>query len=340
MLAISGAFLSGCRSHPARPTITFTRIPIADSGGSEKHDIIEGRVTGGRADQQIVLYAKSGVWWVQPLAAEPFTRVQKSTKWSNATHLGTEYAALLVDPGFRAPATMPQLPPVEGAVAAIASVPGGKTQPSKTISFSGYEWRLRDAPSARGGGNGYDPANVWVDADGRMHLRIAKSANDWSCAEASLTRSLGFGTYSFTVEDTSSIDPAAVLGMFTFDYSGADENYHEMAIEISRWGDPLIKGGQYVVQPYYVAANVARFSIPRGTLTHSFRWHPGVVSFRTVKGSKADASLAAVAEHTFTSGIPTHGIESARMNLYVFRSAKIPFAQASEVIVDRFEFLP
>lgn len=287
-----------------------------------------------------MLYAKSGVWWVQPLAASPFTRIQNSSKWSNATHLGTEYAALLVDPGFHAPATMQQLPAVGGAVAAIAIVPGAKTQPSKTISFCGYEWRLRDAPSARGGGNVYDPANIWVDPEGRMHLRIAKTAGDWSCAEASLTRSLGYGTYSFTVEDTSSVDPAAVLGMFTFDYSGADENYHEMAIEVSRWGDPLIKNAQYVVQPYYVAANVSRFSLPRATVTHSFRWEPGAASFRTVKGSKADLALPAIAEHTFTSGIPTHGIESARMNLYVFRSAKFPMAKTSEVIVDRFEFLP
>ena len=45
--------------------------------------------------QQIVIYARSGKWWVQPLVSHPFTALQPGAKWTNATHLGSEYAALL-----------------------------------------------------------------------------------------------------------------------------------------------------------------------------------------------------------------------------------------------------
>jgi hypothetical protein len=333
---------SACRSTPARvePTIEFSRIPQADQGGRDKHDIIEGRVTGARPGQQIVLYARTGTWWVQPLADQPLTRIQPDATWMNATHLGTEYAALLVDPGFRPPATTNVLPVRGGPVAAVTVARGKTSAPSPSLRFSGYEWRVRDAPSSRGGKNFYDPKNAWTDRSGVLHLRIAQPSGKWTCAELSLTRSLGYGTYSFVVRDTSRLEPAAVFGMFTWDYSGTDQNYREVDIEISRWGDPSSKNAQYVVQPYYVPANVARFTAPSGTLTHSFRWEPGRLSFRTVRGSRTGTGSRPIAQHVFTSGIPSPGIESVRMNLYVFGSAKIPLENGAEVVVEKFEYLP
>jgi hypothetical protein len=339
---MTGALFHGCRTRQAsdRPSIEFTRIPQADNGGREKHDIIEGRVTGARAGQQIVLYAKSGVWWVQPLVVQPFTKIQANSKFSNATHLGTQYAALLVNPGYQPPATLKALPSTDGAVAAVAVVNGAESPPSSTIRFSGYEWRVRDAPSSRGGGNNYDPSNAWTDARGALHLRIASTSGNWTCAEVSLTRSLGYGTYSFRVQDTSRLDPAAVFGMFTWDYSGVNQNYREMDIEVSRFGDPAAKNAQYVVQPNYLPTNVERFTLPAGPVTHSFHWEPGRVSFRTMRGLKAGSGSPLIAEHVFISGIPSHGIESVRMNLYVFHNAKIPIKNGAEVVIERFEYLP
>jgi hypothetical protein len=49
-----------------------------------------------------------------------------------------------------------------------------------------------------------------------------------------LTRSLGYGTYSFTVEDTSGLEPPVVFSMFTWDYSTDQENHREFDINISR----------------------------------------------------------------------------------------------------------
>jgi hypothetical protein len=156
----------------------------------------------------------------------------------------------------------------------------------------------------------------------------------------SLTRSLGYGTYSFVVRDTSHLEPAAVFTMFTWDYSGTEQNFREVDIEISRFGDPTSKNAEYVVQPYYAPTNVFRFTTPSSAMTHSIHWEPGRISFRTVRGSQAGASAPVVAEHVFTSGIPSHGIESIRMNLYVFGTAKVPLENGAEVVIEKFEYLP
>jgi hypothetical protein len=343
MLAVAILLLVNCGSHRdnRRVDVEFSRIPQADPGGRDKNDIIEGQVRGSLPGEQIVLYARSGDWWVQPLSIRPFTKIQPDSKWTNATHLGTEYAALLVQPGFQPPATFAELPERGGLITAVAAVKGASSPPSASIQFSGYEWRVRDAPSTRGGKSfRYDPRNVWTDADGALHLRINKFDNQWTCAEVSLTRSLGYGTYSFIVRDTSQLEPAATFSMFTWDYARPDQNFSEVDIEIGRWGDAEAKNGQYTIQPYYVPPNGARFSAPAGILRHSFRWEPGRMSFRTSRVSAHGEVVPPVAEHVFTSGIPAPGIESMRLNLYIYGYSRVPLKNASEVVVEKFEYLP
>lgn len=337
--------LSGCRarSQAAGPSIEFTRVPPADATRTDKLDIIQGRVAGARPGQQIVLYARAGAWWVQPLSSSPFTKLQPDLTWINSTHLGSEYAALLVEPGYHPQLRMEALPDIGGAVAAVATAAGSDAAPaiSPTLNFSGYEWRVRNAPSGRGGTtNLYDPANAWTDADGALHLRIAKQSDKWTCAEVSLTRSLGYGSYSFVVRDTSHLEPAGVLAMFIWDYAGDDQNNREMDIEISRWGDPASKNAQYEVQPFYVPANVARFTAPAGVLAHSFRWEPGRVTFRTVRGAASGPRSEIISEHVFTSGVPSPGAESVRLALYVYGKSETPVQNGAEVVIEKFEYLP
>ena len=278
----------GCRAEPAgpAPSIEFTTVPPAGVGGSERTAPIAGRVAGARPGQRIVLFARSGVWWVQPLTAEPFTSIEADSTWKSQVHLGVEYAALLVDTTYRPPDTTEVLPQPGNGVVAVSTVRGTGDAGScsrKVLPFSGYEWDVRDVPSDRGGANDYDPANAWVDADGAMHLKLANRNGRWSSAEVILTRSLGYGTYVFTVRDTSHLDPAAAFGMFTWDEGAAEQNHRELDIEVSQWGDRRILNGQYVLQPYYVPANVVRFQAPAGPLTHSFRWEPGRALFRTTR---------------------------------------------------------
>ena len=327
---------------PVEPSIEFTIVPKAAAGGAERLAPVAGRVTGARPGHQVVLYARSGVWWVQPLSVEPFTKIEADSTWKSSIHLGTEYAALLVDGDFRPPATTETLPTRGGSVLAVATVKGTgeyTLRPPPILTFSGYEWEVRQIPSDRGGPNEYDPANAWTDADGFLHLRLAMRDNRWTSAEVILTRALGYGTYVFTVRDTSTLDPAAAFGMLTWDDEGADQNHRELDIEISQWGDRNIPNGQYVLQPFYVPANVARFSAPPGTLTHSFRWEPGRAAFRTTRGRNARAG-GLVSHHEFTLGVPTPGAERVRMNLYYFRYAPQPPQKEVEVVIERFQYLP
>jgi hypothetical protein len=344
LLVVPGVLMAACSSRPTsvKPSIQFTRIPPADRGGPDTLDVIGGRVRGAQPGQRIVLFSKSGVWWVQPEARQPFTEIRADSTWTSSTHLGMEYAALLVDPGYQPPLSTESLPKEGGAVVAVAAVPGDASARAAhhTLLFSGYEWIARAAPSDRGGTNDYDPANAWTDDRGALHLRIAGEAPRWTCAELRLNRRLGYGSYRFVVRDVSRLEPAAVLTLFTWDGPAADQSHREMDIEISRWGDPAAKNGQYVVQPYYVPANVAAFVAPAGVLTHTLRWEPGRLTARTIRGAGPDTGARVVAEHVFTSGVPSPGNETVRMNLYVFRRSAKGLERGAEVVVERFEYLP
>lgn len=59
--------LNSCQSHKSNsgPSIEFTPIPPA-AQGRERVDTISGWVRNARPKQQIVIYAHSGPWWVQP----------------------------------------------------------------------------------------------------------------------------------------------------------------------------------------------------------------------------------------------------------------------------------
>jgi hypothetical protein len=332
---------AGCGSNARsiEPSIEFSKIPEARQGGGRQLDEIEGRVIGAKSGQRIVLFAKSGAWWVQPISTQPFTEIGAGSKWTNSTHFGTEYAALLVDASYRPPTTADALPLKGGAVIAVAAVKG-RPRPEpvpKTVHFSGYEWDVREVPSDRGGtSNEYAASNAWTDERGWLHLRVARDGNAWTCAEVTLMRSLGYGSYRLVVRDTKHLEPAAVFSMFTWDDLATDLNHRELDIEISRWGDAAGKSVQYAVQPYYVPVNVVRFEPPAGVLTHLLRWEPGRVLFKTTR----DANGSTVAEHEFTSGIPSPGGEMIHIDLYVYGKSRVPLQHEAEVVIEKFEYLP
>ena len=342
-LLLSLILAGGCGSrNDVAPVIEFKKIPPAGEGGVEQVAEVVGSVRGAHADERIVIFAKTDRWWVQPGPEQPYTAIQKDATWSNSIHLGSEYAALLVGPGYRPPPTTPSLPTEGGEIKAVAMGKGLPGPPSafKTVHFSGYDWKVRSASSNRGGAiNLFSPANAWTDDSGALHLRITTDSGRWHCAEVNMTRSLGYGTYRFVVRDSSFLEPATVLGMFTWDNDAAEQYYREFGVELTRWGDPTNKNGQFIVEPYYVSANVVRFMTPSGRVTYSFRWQPENLSFTATQGD-GKTKQRPIAEHSFTSGIPAPGNESVHMNLYVFGSSRIPLKNQTEVVIEKFEYIP
>jgi hypothetical protein len=349
--------LTGCQSSSGNsaPTVAFSRVPPAQESNYKidiiedtdyKRDISEGRATGARPGQRMVLYARTdGRWGVCRQSGQPFTNIEADGRWKASVHQGIQYAALLVDPTYNPPEQTESLPSVGNGVVALAVAngegPAPVLPPPKTLKFSGYEWTTSGGPIFRAGSrNFFDPANVWTDESGALHLRISGSPGNWTGAELKLTRSLGYGTYRFQVRDVSHLEPSALLTLITWDGVGTESNRRELDVELGRWGYLDNTNVHYVVQPYYVPANFVAFRTPPGAYTHSFRWEPGQVTFSTVAGSGNPDAGPVINQHVFTSGVPLPGGESVRIALYVFHQGHVPLKNENGVIIDKFEYLP
>ena len=124
-----GLVLQGCHREKDynNPSIELTKIPPAAQGGRERVDTIAGRVRNARPGQQIVIYAHSGTWWVQPWPDHALIPIQDNSTFSTETHLGFEYAALLVDQDYHPLPTMDLAPVPGGSIAAVTIVKGAGT---------------------------------------------------------------------------------------------------------------------------------------------------------------------------------------------------------------------
>jgi signal transduction histidine kinase len=118
--------LTGCHSQSGlgigpHAQIEFTNVPLAGMNNPDKLSAIEGVVSGAQPGDRIVVYAKGiGIWWVQPYANQPFTRIEADSTWHTSTHPSAEYAALLVGPDFRPPLTA-EVVPTEGVLASAVT---------------------------------------------------------------------------------------------------------------------------------------------------------------------------------------------------------------------------
>lgn len=346
-LLIAFIFFTACHGAQSStaPTIDFTKIPVQDEGGPDKMVDIKGTVSGSKPGQQIVLFAKSGTWWVQPFVKRPFTEIQADSSWENSIHAGTDYAALLVEPDYRPPSRTDTLPEIGGGVLAIATVQGvgDPPAPSDRIDFSGYQWVTRRQTIPRMLTTIiFDPANAWTDEQGFLHLRTVKNDEGWTSAKIELTATLGYGTYIFTVRDASRLGPANVLSFSTWDPLESGQNHREMMIEISPPGNGTNKNLNYIIQPYYQPTNLSQFKAPISVpLVHSFNWQPGTIKFKTARpNSVGIAGATTLAEHTFSLGVPNSEGERICISFFVSDDSGQKTQNETEVVIEKFEYLP
>jgi hypothetical protein len=126
----------------------------------------------------------------------------------------------------------------------------------------------------------------------------------------------------------------------TWDGVGGENSRRELDTEISRWGITANDNAQYVVQPYYIPVNMVRFAVPSGILTQSIHWESRRATFSTIVGHPDAPTHRTLNEHVFTSGVPSAGGDSVRMNLYVFGSGQVRQKNDTEVVIDKFDYLP
>ena len=238
----------------------------------------------------------------------------------------------------------------------LAAPPANKGKPPspppgpRTIVFSGREWTVKDSGASKWGPgpNLFSPSanNVWVDTQGRLHLKITNSKGKWSCAEVVSKLSLGHGSYRWYLDSTvDNLDRNVVLGLFTWHDTDPSFANREVDIEFARWGnanDP--SNGQYVVQPYDDPGNLVRFAQPQllAQSTHLFDWLPGRIDFKSLHGHQITPAIPGdlIAQWSFADAgqVPPAGGEQARMNLWLFQGRAPSNGRAVEVVVNRFEF--
>jgi hypothetical protein len=212
----------------------------------------------------------------------------------------------------------------------------------KTIEFSGYNWIVSDSKTpVAPGPNFWSNDNVWVDAEGNLHLKITKDKNGlWSCAELRTTEKLGLGEYEFWVEgELDQLDQNIVFGMFN--YSGRDHK-DEIDIEISRWGNDQQNNLHYTVYPKRGRNNWKASSLLKlqgSYSTHRFIRSRSNVLFQSLHGFQTEDK-----QEIFSAGTDTDNISTDPMpvfvNLWLFGGKAPTNGSEAEIIIHRFRFTP
>ena len=216
---------------------------------------------------------------------------------------------------------------------------------TRSITFSGYEWLVKDGFSGPGPNRFSDSLrSVWVDQQGRLHLRLERRRGKWYAAEVVLAQTPGYGTYQFGVDSrVDNLDLNVVLGLFTWCTNPAADNC-EIDMEFSRWGDELNQNAGYVVQPYDEPGHAYSFELPpESPTTHSFTWKPSTVFFQS--HSRVQDPLGSIDEiqsWTYIQTVPPPDGAAARINLWL-RGGLRPASKKTksvEVVISSFAFEP
>ncbi|EGD79506.1 hypothetical protein PTSG_10077 [Salpingoeca rosetta] len=226
---------------------------------------------------------------------------------------------------------------------------GSSSGNSSSVMFAGYEWAVRENATPQGPGpNIFSRDNVRVDAQGRLLLSLRKvnattqaasaavvpetkassqPAHNYTCAEVSLTRPLGYGTYSFEVaKDVHALgqgDPFIVLGMFLY-----KDDTHEIDIEVAQWGnpDPSAANGDFVVQP--PTADTARYWRLSATRHAVFRFTYAASHVAFLVQDADTGAMLTQWNCTASSKIPSkHSDMLVHINLWLFRGTTLKLTQ-------------
>lgn len=214
---------------------------------------------------------------------------------------------------------------------------------TRIINFSGHEWIVRTSKDKKEGPGpnlfSDSEENVWVDNDGRLHLKIVQRNGYWYCAGVTLKHSQGHKKYVFYLASrVDQLDENVVGGLFT--YKNDDE---EIDIEFSKWSNPTNQNSQFTIQPAAKTGNKYRYDMDLKTSlsTHFFDWKANEIEFGSYQGhTLSPESEAIINSWTYKgSDIPPLNDERLKMNLWLFRGQSPTNAQPAEMIIERVEIL-
>ena len=339
-------------------SLTFTHVPAYGSF-ENLHGIFYSARPGEYDEYAVAVYIWVGSgWWNKPYWNVPLTPLQADGSWEcdittgGADEQATWIAAFVVPRDYTPPQLGGQTElPHELYATAVAHAAVDRAEGQREIAFSGYTWRVKASSAPVGPGpNVFSDReeDVWVDAQGRLHMRIDQHEGQWTCSEVIAAPSLGYGTYIWRLSGrVDQLDPNVVLGLFTWDAAAPEHHFREVDIEFSRWGDPApgVENAQYVIQPWVAAGNRHRFDLTLAgePSTHCLVWSPGQVAFRSYDGAVDCPGTGENALGAWTySGpdVPPPGDENPRINLWLNEGAPPSDGQPVEVVIESFEFIP
>ena len=221
----------------------------------------------------------------------------------------------------------------------------------KSITFSGYEWTVKNAPLMGPGPNAWDENNVWVDAAGRLHLKISQRDGKWQCAELYSKERFGFGRYQWQlVARPDLFDPQMVLGLFPYTRPDVGpDGTNEIDIEFARWGKAETPVGNFSVWPAVEAAknkiqtHPFDFKLDGDYTTNRFDWSAKSVEFWMLGGHRDDNENI-IATWKYAPEEPQKFVPQnplpLHINFWLFRGKPPQNDQGAEVIISKFSFVP
>ncbi len=289
---------------------------------------------------RVVLWAKTNIWYVQPLSNDPFTPIENDGTWSNWTHPWDRMVALVVDQTYEPTAQRFDHPASDIGVRGWVEYP----EPSiRTVDFSGYIWRVKDFEDYPvGPGPNYFSAQesaVWVDNDG-LHLRTEYRDGRWHSAEVELDYCLGYGYYTYKL--ASRVDSLDYHTTFSgFLYEG--DPWEEIDIE---WSQVLAGPGnnmQYVVQPWDQPGNIVQFDMTDDeSSTHRIEWRSDRIEIVSWSGHSDHPGPGSLINHWIYTGddIPTPDDEDFHFNLWFYLGYPPVSGESDHVTIHSFNFQP
>jgi MYXO-CTERM domain-containing protein len=233
----------------------------------------------------------------------------------------------------------------DGAVGVVAEAVSGP------FSWKGYTWN-----PTTGGMAGVvpgDAANVTIDSNGQLHLKIVKTATGWSASEVFTTTSLGFGTYQWQIAGPiDRMDHTVVLGLFPYGPAagiGADGT-NEIDTEFSYWNDevpnvnadwgvfPPSAQGTHWEDDYMFSLNGGSAATARMTWSKAGVTSTLLSGFQPLGSNNGTIKSDTYAPANATNNVPQQPLPLG-MNLWCYKG--VPSSgQDVEVVIQDFQFVP
>ncbi len=353
VICLLGGLIPACAG-AASPSILLTNVP-AFGTSTDLSGVVSG-VNPGTCGVVVFIYIPSAGWWSKPFCDPQLTTINANGSWTADITTGgvddqaTKITALLVSTNYNQPCVQGlSTLPTNVTAQALASATALRYDPNlRWINFCGYDWWVKTAPGTLGPGPNYfsdSTNNVWLDAQGQLHLKITNRSNQWQCAEIATARTFGYGSYRFELaSDVNAINLNAVLGLFTY---GDDPSYahREIDVECSRWSNGSdVNNAQFVVQPFDTPGHWARYPVPAvlPTSTQLFIWETNKITFQSQRGSYSPnpAPANVVTNWIYNLDVPQTGDEIVHLNLWLYNTAPPVGNVPVEFVIKSFQFVP